>query len=122
MDPYSKIIAVGTVCSTTCPSWKDSTLHSSCLLNGKWSPTKPVSGPKRTFGYAAPYPTPDQPDMVCGCEDDPNTEDGAQLVYQGWGPEQYQKEGVVLLLVSSIYLILKHILLEIYSLDIFHIH
>ena len=66
VDPYSTTIAVGTVCSTTCPSWKDSTLQSSCLLNGKWSPTKPASGPPRTLGYAAPYPI---PDMVCGCED-----------------------------------------------------
>ena len=99
VDPYSTTIPVGTICSTSCPSWKDSTLQSTCLLNGKWSPTKPASGAQRTFGYSASYPTPDQPDMVCGCEDvgpftyDPNTEDGAEFVCQGWGPEQYKKAG-----------------------------
>merc|ERR1711892_691723 len=98
-DPYSAVIPVGTTCSTTCPSWQDSTLQSTCLKNGKWSATAPPSNPFRGFGYTAPYPTPDQPDMECGCLEvgpynyDPNDENGAVFVCQGWRPEQYKKAG-----------------------------
>jgi len=98
-DPYSAVIPVGTTCSTTCPSWEDSTLQSTCLKNGKWSATAPPGNPFRGFGYTAPYPTPDQPDMECGCLEvgpynyDPNDENGAVFVCQGWRPEQYKKAG-----------------------------
>merc|ERR1711892_763091 len=98
-DPYSADIAVGTTCSTTCPSWEDSTLQSTCLKNGKWSATGPPDNSFRGLGYSAPYPTPDQPDMECGCQEvgpynyNPNDENGAMFVCQGWRPEQYKKAG-----------------------------
>ena len=98
VNPYTTHIPVGTVCSTTCPSWKDP-VKSTCLQNGKWSPSQPSSA--RNLGYAgsASYATPDQPDMVCGCQEvgpfnyDPNSEDGASFVCRGWEDEQYKKPG-----------------------------
>ena len=97
VDPYSVDIQVGTVCSTSCANWKDSTLQSTCLQNGIWSQTNPPAG--RALGYAAYYPTPDQPDMECGCPPvgpftyDPNTEEGAEFSCLGWGDDQYKKDG-----------------------------
>jgi len=99
IDPYSSATPVGTTCFATCASWEDSPLQSTCLRNGKWSSTKASSDSQRTLGYSAPYPTPDQPDMVCGCEAvgpftyDPNTEAGAEFVCQGWEADRYSAEG-----------------------------
>merc|ERR1719233_2462350 len=96
IDPYSSSIPVGTTCSVSCASWAESPLESTCLKNGKWSPT--VSPARRSLTYLAPYPTPDQPDMVCGCEEvgpfkyNPNDEEGAEFVCQGWEPQRYDKE------------------------------
>jgi len=99
VDPYSTTTPAGTTCSVSCPSWRDSTLQSTCLKNGKWSATEPLVGPPRALQYTASYPTPDQPDMECGCQDmgryhyDPNDEDGAEFTCRGWESAQYKKPG-----------------------------
>merc|ERR1712013_77314 len=95
IDPYSSSIPVGTTCSVSCASWAESPLQSTWVKNGKWSAT---TSPVRSLTYLAPYPTPDQPDMVCGCQDvgpfkyDPNDEEGAEFVCQGWEADRYKKE------------------------------
>ena len=97
LNPYTTEIPVGTTCSATCPAWKDSTLQSTCLRNGKWSGTAPSA--RRILGYAASYPTPDLPDMECGCQEvgpfnyDPNTESGAHFVCDGRDQDEYKKAG-----------------------------
>ena len=54
---------------------------------------------RRSLGYAVSYPTPEQPDMECGCPEvgpynyDPNTENGAQFVCNGRDSEDYKKVG-----------------------------
>ena len=91
-DPYTTEIPVGTTCSTTCAAWKESTIKSTCLKNGKWSATALLS-------YSASYPTPEQPDMECGCQEvgpfnyDPNTEVGAEFVCKGRDSDDYKKVG-----------------------------
>ena len=98
IDPYSSSVPVGTTCSASCSSWPDSPLQSTCLRNGRWSPTVALSSPRTILPYLAPYPTPDQPDMVCGCQEvgpfmyDPNDEDGARFACQGWEPERYKED------------------------------
>ena len=92
-----KNLPVGTTCSSTCPAWKDSTLQSTCLRNDKWLATAPAA--RRSLGYAASYPTPDLPDMECGCQEvgpfnyDPNTETGAQFLCDGRDANEYKKAG-----------------------------
>ena len=99
IDPYSTAVPLNTICSISCPSWKDTKLQSTCLQSGKWSSTEPPLGSERSLGYAASYPTPDQPDMVCGCQKvgpftyDPNSELGAEFVCHGWEARQYEKAG-----------------------------
>ena len=99
VDPYSTDIPVGTTCSVTCASWKDPSLQSTCLTNWKRSTTSPKDSKSISLLYAAPYPTPDQPDMECGCEAigpylyDPNDEAGAEFACQGWLPDRYKKAG-----------------------------
>ena len=94
INPYESAIPVGTICSATCPAWK-APVQSTCLQNGHWSPTQPSSG--RSLGYAGLYATPDEPDILCGCQEvgpfnyDPNSEDGATFVCRGWNGEQYKK-------------------------------
>ena len=54
---------------------------------------------RRSLGYAASYPTPDLPDMECGCQEvgpfnyDPNTETGAQFLCDGRDANEYKKAG-----------------------------
>jgi len=97
VDPYSSNIPEGTTCTASCPTWKFSALQSTCLPDGSWSQTVTSSG--RTFTYSSPFPTPDQPDLECGCEDigpfnyDPNDEEGAVFVCQGSDKERFKEEG-----------------------------
>ena len=104
INPYTTRIPVGTVCSTTCPAWKGPgekplSVQSTCLESGKWSQTQPSAGRSLAYAGSGSYATPDQPDMVCGCQDvgpfnyDPNSEDGATFVCRGWEAEQYKKAG-----------------------------
>ena len=96
VDPYSVTIPVGITCSATCTSSVDSSLQSTCLKNGRWSSSALTSSTLRVHGYSSSYPTPDQPDMECGCQDvgpfnyDPNVEYGAKFVCQGWTSDKYR--------------------------------
>merc|ERR1711892_1652871 len=96
LDPYSESIPVGTTCSATCPAWKNFNLKSSCLRSGKWSATVPSGEPLQASVYSASYPTPDQPDLECGCQEvgkfmyDPNEEDRAKFTCDGRNADEFK--------------------------------
>ena len=96
LDPYSESIPVGTTCSATCPAWKDFNLKSTCLRSGKWSATEPSGEPLQASVYSASYPTPDQPDLECGCQEvghylyDPNEEDRAEFTCEGRNADEFK--------------------------------
>merc|ERR1711892_885041 len=96
LDPYSESIPVGTTCSSTCPVWKDFNLKSTCLRSGKWSATVPSGEPLQASVYSASYPTPDQPDLECGCQEvgkfvyDPNEEDRAEFTCKGRNADEFK--------------------------------
>ena len=98
IDPYSSSTPVGTTCTASCSAWAESPLQSTCQRNGRWTPTVASSRRRSLLTYGAAYPTPEQPDMVCGCQEvgpfmyDPNDEDGAEFVCQGWEPERFKSE------------------------------
>lgn len=90
LDPYTSSIPIGTVCTVSCPTWKEVTFQSVCMRGGSWTPSTPSTSPV-SLGYSATtvVNTPDQEDMVCGCKEvgpfnyDPNDEIGAEMVCRG---------------------------------------
>jgi len=90
VDPYTSSIPLGTVCTVSCPTWKEVTFQSQCMRGGTWTPSTPTTS-SVSLGYSATtvVNTPDQEDMVCGCREigafnyDPNDEVGAEMVCRG---------------------------------------
>jgi len=95
-NPYSSSIPAGTTCETFCPTWANPILKSTCQIDGTWSPTTGGVVSKAS-PYSSSFPTPDQPDLECGCpaitfKYDPNDEEGADFSCQGWEKEKYKQE------------------------------
>merc|ERR1711962_31317 len=90
LNPYTSSVPVGTVCSVSCPIWKEVTFQSKCMRGGTWTPSTP-STHTVSLGYSTTtvVNSPDQEDMECGCVEvgpfkyDPNDEIGAEMVCRG---------------------------------------
>lgn len=94
LDPYQSDIPVWTSCHTSCDGWPGQVsveVHSTCLPGGEWSNSMAHYG--RSFAWAKPG----EGDVQCGCKDigtfkmDPNTEEGAKFVCEGWAEDKYTR-------------------------------
>jgi len=90
LDPYTSSVPLGTVCTVSCPTWKEVTFQSVCMRGGSWTPSTPSNNPvSLAYSSTTVVNTPDQVDMVCGCKEvgpfkyDPNDEFGAEMVCRG---------------------------------------